>query len=233
MLSERDGGALMESRGSWPHIPRYSALLVALFLFLIVTPLLPLSLRGWRIVDVTISGVLIVGTLSVERRHLVPWAWGLAIPAVLLSGALHFYPSTALLFTSLAFRSTFLMLLFWVVITDVIRQRDITVDTLAGAACGYLLLGVFWAGVYAMLEVARPGSIAAPDYVPNYGGDNAELSVWFIYFSFVTLTTLGYGDVTPATAAAGMIAAMEAVFGQLYVAVLIARLVAMHAVSDK
>jgi hypothetical protein len=55
----------------------------------------------------------------------------------------------------------------------------------------------------------------------------------FTYFSFVTLTTLGYGDITPMTRAAKNLAALEAIFGQLYLAILIARLVGQQALGDK
>jgi hypothetical protein len=127
----------------------------------------------------------------------------------------------------LVFRSAFLVFLAWVVLRDVLSQKDVTGDTLAGAACGYLLLGVLWAGLYAMLEVVEPGSITLPEGPAGI----EEVSIWFTYFSFVTITTLGYGDMTPVTASAGMLAAIEALVGQLYIAVLIARMVGLHAMK--
>jgi hypothetical protein len=210
-----------------PDIPRFSALLLALFAFLILTPLLPLRFVGLKVVDVTVTVVLIVGSLSVERRRLVRIAWALAIPALGSAWILYFYPNPALLVVGLSFRSAFLLLLAWVVLRDVLNQREVTGDTLAGAACGYLILGVLWAGFYAMLETLKPGSIVLPEVVKA-----DESSTWFTYFSFVTITTLGYGDITPVTTSAGMLAAIEALVGQLYIAVLIARLVGLHAMRD-
>lgn len=218
----------MRSNWTMTAIPRFSALLLALFAFLILTPLLPIRFFGLKVVDLTITVVLIVGSLSVEHRRLAPFAWALATPALASAWILYFYPDPAVMLVGLAFRSAFLILLSWVVLQDVLSQKDVTVDTLAGAGCGYLLLGVLWAGLYATLEVVQPGSIALPDGARGL----EDASTWFTYFSFVTITTLGYGDITPVTASAGMLAAIEALVGQLYIAVLIARLVGLHAMRD-
>ncbi len=208
-------------------IPRFSALLLVLIAFLIVTPMLPLSLLGLRLVDVSLTALLIVGTLTVERRHLVPLAWTLAVPALLCAWAVYFEPSRAILFTGLLFRSAFILLLLGIVIADILKEELVTGDTIAAASCGYFLLGVWWAGIFAMMEVVEPGSFNLPDEAADPFSQGALTTMWFLYFSFVTITTLGYGDVTPATLSAGMIASTEAVIGQLYVAILIARLVAM------
>lgn len=216
-----------------PRTPRFSALLCALFAFVIVPPFLPMSLMGLRLVDVALSALLIVGILSVDRRSLVPVAWALAVPAMALSWAVYVIPNPIVLFLGLIFRTAFLLLLLWVVLADVLGQRTVKRDTIAGAACGYLLLGLLWSGLYTMLELLKPGSISIPAGVSEFGADGTPLTVWSVYFSFVTLTTLGYGDVTPVTIGAGMIASAEAVVGQLYIAVLIARLVGLHALSGE
>jgi hypothetical protein len=84
----------------------------------------------------------------------------------------------------------------------------------------YLLLGVIWAVAYTMLEMISPGSFGGFTPLEGRGWD----SEW-LYFSFVTMTTLGYGDILPISATARALAYMQAIFGQLYVAILVAGLV--------
>jgi hypothetical protein len=98
-------------------------------------------------------------------------------------------------------------------------------DAIFGAVCGYLLLGIIWALVYSAVETASPGSFtsSASSKTPMVAGrlDRGVLS----YYSFITLATVGYGDVTPATALARTLAWIEAITGQFYLAVLVAGLV--------
>ncbi|MEO1530437.1 MAG: potassium channel family protein [Planctomycetota bacterium] len=93
--------------------------------------------------------------------------------------------------------------------------------TLVGAACTYILIGLFFASINAVLLQLDPQSMVLPK-------DETEPFFQLIYFSFVTLTTVGYGDVLPASNAARMLAAYEAVIGQSYVAVVVGLLVGKH-----
>lgn len=99
----------------------------------------------------------------------------------------------------------------------------VDLNRMAGAVCVYLLMGLVWADLYVLLALAMDGAFAglAP------GGVDSLLPQ-LTYFSFVTLTTLGYGDVTPQVPLAGALAYLEAVLGQLYVAILIGGLVGAH-----
>jgi hypothetical protein len=104
----------------------------------------------------------------------------------------------------------------------VIEPGAITLDRLVGAVCIYLLLGVVWTLLFALLELVAPGSF---HYAGRQAGDPIE---HLLYYSFVTLTTLGYGDVAPVHAVARTLAYLEAVVGQLYIALLIASLVGRY-----
>ena len=99
----------------------------------------------------------------------------------------------------------------------------VDLNRIAGAVCVYLLMGLLWANAYVLLALAVDGAFAGLEP----GGADA---LWprLTYFSFVTLTTLGYGDVTPRIPLAGSLAYLEAVIGQLYVAILIGGLVGAH-----
>ena len=105
------------------------------------------------------------------------------------------------------------------------EEAAITLDTLYGAVCVYLLSGLTWAALYTLIEEVQPGSFYIstaqnPDQVVNWSD--------LLYFSFATLTTLGYGDITPITSVARSPALLEAVFGVLYSAILIARFVGLY-----
>jgi hypothetical protein len=111
----------------------------------------------------------------------------------------------------------------------VLSSTTVTHDTLAGAMCVYLLLGVIWAMMFALIESVQPGSflVGGESVADAHGGQEGEMAQ-FLYLSFVTLTTVGYGDILPTTPVARRVAVLEAVVGQLYVAVLIARLVSQR-----
>ena len=98
-------------------------------------------------------------------------------------------------------------------------------DAIFGAVCGYLLLGIIWSVLYSALEKASPGSFDMPSrgnaVVVAARPDRGALS----YYSFITLATVGYGDVTPTTPLARTLAWMEAITGQFYLAILVAGLV--------
>jgi hypothetical protein len=109
---------------------------------------------------------------------------------------------------------------------EVIRTRRVTTDTMYGAVCVYLLVGMTFGSLYDLIETINPGSfqINVDTAVP------AEIR-WrtLIFYSFMTLTTIGLGDVTPTTVQAQSLTSIEGVIGVLYLAVLIARIVGMYA----
>ncbi len=98
-------------------------------------------------------------------------------------------------------------------------------DKIYGAASVYLLMGVAWASAYALVYAAHPASFYIdPARIPAGVLSFNDL----LHFSFVTLTTLGYGDITPVSAPAKSLSSVEAVCGVLYIAILVARLVASY-----
>lgn len=110
-----------------------------------------------------------------------------------------------------------------VLLAQVFRSGRVTHVRIQGAIAAYLLLGAIWANAYHITEMVHPGSFALPN------GEMLSAIDW-VYFSFVTLTTVGYGDITPVLPIARTLAVGEALTGQLYLAVMIARLVAMEIV---
>lgn len=113
------------------------------------------------------------------------------------------------------------LLLFLVVVLGLtLRAGPVTFHRIQGAIAAYLLLGVLWAHAFALVAHLRPGAFSGSVNL----ADGARA---FFYFSFVTLTTVGYGDVLPVHPAARSLAMAEAVTGPLYLAILVARLVSL------
>ena len=112
-----------------------------------------------------------------------------------------------------------------VMLKHILLEPEVTADVLSGAICVYLLSGLTWASVYILIETIQPGSFHV-SHAQN-SGDTMTYSD-FLFFSFATLTTLGYGDITPITPQARSFAIVEAVYGVLYSAILIARLVGIY-----
>ena len=122
------------------------------------------------------------------------------------------------------------ILLFILVITNILafifKSEDVTIEVIYAAMLVYLLMALMWSFVYVLLELINSASF-------NVAWSLEQGSqMWSIYYSFVTITTLGYGDITPATELASSFSILEAVVGQLYLVVVVARLVGMH-VSSK
>ena len=109
------------------------------------------------------------------------------------------------------------------VLWRVLRSERVTGDTLCGAIAVYLMIGLTWSLAYVLLEHLHPGSyrVAGAGMV---GADGKDL----LYFSYVTLATLGYGDVVPATDGARSLAVLEGLCGTVYMAILVARLIGLH-----
>lgn len=120
------------------------------------------------------------------------------------------------------------LFLFWVcalLLRDIIvRSKSVSLELILGAVNIYLMVGIGFAFAYGLIEHLQPGSFTGLEQQIN-----ASIGVLpFLYFSFITLTTLGYGDITPLTPFGTTASFMEAMFGQLYLAIMVARLVGLY-----
>lgn len=104
-----------------------------------------------------------------------------------------------------------------IVIKHLVTTRTIKSNTIYAAIAGYILIGLVWASIYMVIDTFKPGSFS------NFNGMSDS-----IYYSFLTLTTLGYGDITPLTALAKRIAVLESMFGVLYNAIVVALIVGIY-----
>ena len=195
----------------------FSALLLV-FVFVVPPLLAPGS--GRRVAgDITYALLLITGVHALAGRGLarmVLMPVAVITLAVYLGSRLVPVPEPWVLGTGLLS----LLLFLAVVLGQTLRAGPITFHRIQGAMASYLLLGVIWAHAYALLVQLRPGAFSGP--VSAADGPRA-----FLYFSFVTLATVGYGDVLPVHPVARSLAMLEAVTGSLYLATVIARLVSL------
>ncbi|MBU2704651.1 two pore domain potassium channel family protein [Zooshikella marina] len=210
-------------------VPRYSfaSLLVALILVAIIFPLIPELITRSVMLKASLTLLLVcsIYVFSHDRRAFIS-SLILAIPTAITG-----WVSVSRGTPTFAMLDTFLYIVFFVyviirMIKLVFANTVITRDTLYGSMCIYLLFGIWWALCYSFIELLHPDSFHGINAVDGY-------DVWgFIYFSYVSLTTLGFGDVVPISRAAQSLTALEAVVGQFYLAVFVGRLVGMH-ISQK
>jgi hypothetical protein len=200
-------------------------LLVALALLFFFFPFVEEVKGGDIIVSILLSLVLLCAVLAVaDSKRVLVIAIALAIPAIAGRWISDFRPD---LVPPPVFLTAGLVLIAFVVanlLRFVLRAPSVNVEVLCASISAYLMLGLLWTIAYWLVDQLTPGAFA---FNTNEGRQSIRGFNAF-YFSFVTLSTVGYGDITPVSKVARMLAAMEAITGLLYVAVLIARLVAIY-----
>ncbi len=209
----------------------FSYLLVALLIFIIGVPIAHdldlISLEMLRVLGA--CSVLAVGVWSLRGAgRLYTAGMSVAIIAIILNILSIARQDDTLRIIALLALFIFLLLVAFNTLRQVGFSDDISLNRIVGAICIYLLLGVIWSIAYTVLEFLQPGSfkgmteMVSPLRNPDW-----------IYFSFVTITTLGYGDITPVTQTAKTLSFAEAIVGQFYIAVLVAGLVSAYISTKK
>jgi len=215
-----------------PTSASYTGLLGLLAAALIVPRIVPIGPGLTFAIEVGI----VVSMVAVVQRLRVRIGLVIVIAAVAifseLTGGMKFNSELPLwVVLNHSARIAFLLLVLGCILVNVWRQDTVETDTIIGGVVVYLMLGIAFAGVYQLVEFIQPGSFA----VSNPGGGHwgpwePEAGIYprLFFFSFVTLTTLGYGDITPASQATGALTSLQAAIGSLYLAILISRLVGLH-----
>jgi voltage-gated potassium channel Kch len=206
---------------------RFMRLLVLLLGMFVLVPLLEELFQVQSLGELFFSAVISYAVYSFTRnKRLLAAAVALALPAIVLMWLKPFLQTKWLAICSDLCGSMFVAIVTITIIVYISRQKDIDADTIAGAIVAYLLMALMWSLLYSALEAAHPGAFKFPEGTTRPG---QEL---FTYFSFVTITTVGYGSIVPVTPVARAFANLEAVVGQLYLVILVSWLVGMY-VSKK
>ena len=114
-----------------------------------------------------------------------------------------------------------------VILRNMLEAEALTGDDVLGTVCGYLLGAGVWANLYAITAIFVPDAFTVSSDLKELSGEHGRTAL-FNYFSVMTLTTVGYGDITPARPPATALAMLEAIFGQFYIAVVVAELVGLR-----
>lgn len=212
-------------------VDRFSSvqLLVALAALLICAPFVEELRGGHLILSALFSLVLLAAVFAVAaRKRTLIIAIALAVPAITGRWINHFRPD---LVHPAVFLVCALLLLAFVIthlLRFILRAPVVTLEVLCASISVYLMLGLMWTIAYWLVDQLTPGG--AFSFNTNRGAQSMNGFTGF-YFSFITLSTVGYGDITPVSRFARWLAAMEAMVGLLYVAVLIARLVSLYSTA--
>jgi len=209
----------------------YRNIFVALITVILVDALAPNAVARGGFADLMVVAVLFAALFeTVRSRHNAVWAMALGVPAVVVRLVAAFRPdTTAQNTTVLGLTALFFVFLIWNLLHDLNEGDRSTSERIFGALCAYVFIGLLFALIFAHLEYRDPGSfyIANDLLAERAANESSQLNI-FTYFSFVTMTTLGYGDVTPIAEHARTLAWLEALIGQLYLAVMVAGFVAIH-----
>jgi hypothetical protein len=209
--------------------PRFSAtgLLLALLLLFLATPFVEDMRFGDLIEAVLVTLVMVAALFAVGRGRAALWVGlALVIPALAGKWLNHFRPDLVPAAVFLLLGLVFMGFVVGCLLRSIVRASRVTFEVLCAGISAYLLLGLLWVFAYGLV-----GGLDHSAFVFSVGPAGTQTMSGFnaFYFSFTTLTTAGYGDITPVSKPARMLAALEMIVGVLYVAVLISRLVALHA----
>ena len=207
---------------------QYAQLAVLFPIFLLLLPFLKHALLAKAILTLLLLNIMLVAdSAQPSARFIKPigWAlWSMSSLGMLLD-ELHLQNDAFALHFKLVGMGAHTLLVAMCaasILSVVFRSARVTLDGIFASVVSYQLLGLFFAQIYTMLLVANPTSLHLPESIEPSG---EPLQLEMIYFSFVTLATLGYGDIIPDTNFARSITIIEAIIGQFYVAVVVAVLV--------
>ena len=201
-------------------------LLLSLLLLLLLAPFLEDTIIGHITVDIAYSAMLLSSVYAViEQKRLFTLAVVLVVPLLVTRWSNHFLQNEAFTLAIQILTLGFLVFTVCAMFSHVLKDEEVTANKICGALSLYLMIGVAWALLYTVIEGIQPRSFSIADV---QGAGVRQNMLLLTYYSFVTLTTLGYGDIVPLTSIARAFSFVEAVFGQIYLAVLIARLVGLY-----
>jgi voltage-gated potassium channel Kch len=211
------------------HRWRHLALLISILLLFTVSPFVVPLRHGILILNVFGATVLVAASYAlIERKHL--FAIAIVLSAISIIGTTLLLVSGQHWAVIVSHTSIIVMVAFFsvTILGYVLRGGRVTADKIFAAICVYLLIGYAWAFGYALLDEIAPGAFANLTETSRH--DHVARVTELRYLSFMTLTTVGYGDIVPRSPMARTMTMLEAVMGQIYLTVLIARLVGLHIV---
>ena len=192
---------------------RFQNLLVWLFLYIVVSPFLTAIPNANLVVQFLFTAVLFSAVYTIHRESHIMWP---ALALLTLSTTLIWCNALGLLNISGKAIDSLLVFYLGLLVFSfsryIFKAKQIDLELISAALCLYLLLALLWGSIFMLLEEFMPGSFAGAGLVP--AGSIREEFHYFNYLSFITITTLGYGDITPQTPPAMALCQVEAILGQ-------------------
>jgi len=213
------------------HSWSFHNLLVWLLLYMLVSPIISTLPAADILINLLMSAMLFSAVYVINRQSKMFTSTIILLGVTLVL----FWGDFFNLFSfsrpaSSVILCLYLGLLSFSIAKIIFSARNVTPALISGALCLYLIFGMFWGSLYYFLELLQPGSFAG-NLLAN-PEKYSDLLHYFQYFSFVTLTTLGYGDILPQTEIATAFCQIEAIIGQFFMAVLVARFVGIQIAQE-
>jgi len=223
---------------------RHTVLLAALVITFSVGPLIGDARNGPVFFSIAMLALMLVALYTIqidemlderqvplaERRRRSIIGWGLAVPAILDRLVVIFLPSHSLYMAGTIIWFLLFAFITWNELRGVLRQKEISGETISLSVSIYLLIGFTWGLFYIVLHEVQPDAFNLGTLASSNSAATSEQHVFpiLLYFSLITLSTVGYGDILPLTLQARYAAAAEGIAGQFYLAILVARLVGIY-----
>ena len=212
-------------------VSRYSAvhLLAALIVLFAATPFIEESRHGELVEAVLLTLVLVSAELAVGGRHKAI-GFGLLLVTVVAKWSHHLFPHDVSPSVHLGLGMVFTAFVVASILRFILSAPRVNTEVLSASVSVYFMIGLLWSFAYVLVARNAPDAFSIhtdphdPQTMTNFNA---------LYFSFSTLSTVGFGDITPVSKGARMLAFMEAITGMFYVAILISRLVSMYAPAAK
>lgn len=206
------------------HHLKFYPLLIALILLITLYPFLSIFSNGQQLINLALAIVAIASVYAASYHK--PYFFvglGLGIPFILLTITHIFSSNTTLYLITLINGAIFYLYTTLILIRFTLKQTRITSQIISAGVCVYFLFGLLWTELYIIAGILIPGSFATA----------LNLS-WgtYVYYSFMTLTTIGYGDIVPATLTTQALSILEGITGMLYLTIFMARLVGLYIVQN-
>jgi hypothetical protein len=218
--------SLMNAYSRWKFTVLFGCLLAAA----LVHPFVLTHVDGKAAFVVAMSSFFIAAILSLTKNRWQQLAGiVLGIVAIAFRWLDLFIPGRKGVFFEISAKGveiTFLSLTVVMLMIAIFKKRTVTVDNILGAFAGYMIIAIIWGLAFSIIELLYPGAFHASDPLNQEWSSSSDHRDWLLgYFSCCTLMTVGYGDITPIRPIARTLSVLEAMTGQLYLAVLVAALV--------
>ncbi len=222
----------LHPRYFWSSESGMTSLLIFTVAYLFVVCALTELRFGDLVADLMFSLIIVAGVLTIFKQRWVRFfVIGLAVATLALTWQQEIHPVESLTILNTILRLIFVGFLLAVLIAQVFGAGPVTAHRIRGAIVIYLLLGGMWSLLYHLVALTIPNSFHLPEGLDL--GNPEALGRVLTYFSFTTLTTTGFGDITPIRPLTRTLAMFEALTGQIYLVITLARLVSQAIMGQK